>query len=81
MRTQAHRSRVREEICRLGPEGQDVSSLFLSVLLHAGADFFTLFLWELIGTPYALAVRDRTVIYHLAYSPDGTLASIEKIKP
>jgi hypothetical protein len=52
-----------------------------TVLLHAGADFFTLFLWELIGTPYELAVRDRTVIYHLAYSPDGKLASIEKIKP
>lgn len=52
-----------------------------TVLLHAGADFFTLFLWELIGTPYELAVRDRTVIYHLAYNPDGKLASIEKIKP
>ena len=52
-----------------------------TVLLHAGADIFTLFLWELIGTPYELAVRDRTVIYHLAYNPDGKLASIEKIKP
>jgi hypothetical protein len=52
-----------------------------TVILHAGADFFTLFLWELIGTPYELAVRDRPVIYHLAYNPDGKLASIEKIKP
>ncbi len=52
-----------------------------TVLLHAGADFFTFFFWELIGTPYELAVRDRTVIYHLAYNPDGKLASIEKIKP
>jgi hypothetical protein len=52
-----------------------------TVILHAGADFFTLCLWELIGTPYELAVRDRTVIYHLAYNPDGKLASIEKIKP
>ena len=52
-----------------------------TVLLHAGADFFTLFLWELIGTPYELAVRDRIVIYHLAYNSDGKLASIEKIKP
>jgi hypothetical protein len=52
-----------------------------TVLLHAGADFITLFLWELIGTPYELAVRDRTVIYHLAYNQDGKLTSIEKLKP
>jgi hypothetical protein len=52
-----------------------------TVLGHLGADLVTAFLWELIGTPYELAVRDRVVIYHLAYNPDGKLATIEKIKP
>ena len=52
-----------------------------TVVLHLGADLVTAFLWELVGTPYELAVRDRTAIYHLTYSPNGTLESIEKIKP
>jgi hypothetical protein len=52
-----------------------------TVILHLGADVVTAFLWELVGTPYELAVRDRTVVYHLAYNQDGKLASIEKIKP
>ena len=46
-----------------------------------GADLVTVFLWELVGTPYELAVRDRKVIYHLAYNPDGTLCSVKMIKP
>ena len=52
-----------------------------TVVLHLGADLVTGFLWELVGTPYELAVRDRTVIYHLAYNAEGKLESIEKIKP
>ena len=47
---------------------------------HLGADFFTLCLWEFVGTPYEIAVRDKVVTYHLQYSPQGTLTSIEKIK-
>ena len=52
-----------------------------TVVLHLGADLVTAFLWELVGTPYELAVRDRTVVYHLAYNQDGKLATFEKIKP
>lgn len=52
-----------------------------TVILHLGADLVTLCLWEVVGTPYELAVRDRAVIYHLAYNPDGKLATFEKIKP
>ena len=52
-----------------------------TILLHAGADFFTLFLWELVGTPYEIAMRDKVFVYHLAYNPDGKLATYEKIKP
>ena len=47
---------------------------------HLGADFFTLCLWEFVGTPYEIAVRDKVVTYHLQYSLQGTLTSIEKIK-
>ena len=47
---------------------------------HLGADFFTLCLWEFIGTPYEIAVRDKVVTYHLQYSAEGKLTAIEKIK-
>lgn len=52
-----------------------------TVLFHLGADVVTLGLWELVGTPYELAVRDKTVTYRLAYNPDGKLATFEKMKP
>ena len=51
-----------------------------TVLFHLGADVMTLGLWELVGTPYELAVRDRAVTYHLAYNPDGKLVTFEKMK-
>ncbi len=47
---------------------------------HLGADFFTLCLWEFIGSPYEIAVRDKVVTYHLQYSAEGKLTAIEKIK-
>jgi hypothetical protein len=52
-----------------------------TVLFHLGADVFTLGLWELAGTPYELAVRDKAVTYHLAYNQDGKLLTYEKMKP
>ena len=33
------------------------------------------------GTPYEIAMRDKVFVYHLAYNPDGKLATYEKIKP
>jgi hypothetical protein len=65
----------------LDPEAHRTWVKVGTVILHLGADVVTAFLWELVGTPYELAVRDRTVVYHLAYNQDGKLASIEKIKP
>ena len=65
----------------LDPEAHHTWVKVGTVLVHLGADLVTGFLWEFLGTPYELAVRDRVVIYHLAYNPDGNLAAIEKIKP
>lgn len=65
----------------LDPEAHRTWVKVGTVVLHLGADLVTAFLWELVGTPYELAVRDRTVIYHLAYNQDGKLATFEKIKP
>ncbi|HZN44002.1 MAG TPA: hypothetical protein VFB56_01650 [Nitrospiraceae bacterium] len=65
----------------LDPEAHRTWVKVGTVVLHLGADIVTAFLWELVGTPYELAVRDRTFIYHLAYNPDGKLATYEKIKP
>ena len=52
-----------------------------TVLLHLSADVMTLGLWELVGTPYELAVRDKAVTYHLAYTQDGKLVTFGKMKP
>lgn len=65
----------------LDPEAHRTWVKVGTVVVHLGADLVTAFLWEFIGTPYELAVRDRKVIYHLAYNPDGKLSAIEKIKP
>ena len=65
----------------LDPEAHRTWIKVGTVILHLGADLVTAFLWELVGTPYELAVRDRVVIYHLAYNQDGKLATFEKIKP
>ena len=65
----------------LDPEAHRTWVKIGTVVLHLGADLVTAFLWEFVGTPYELAVRDRTVIYHLAYNQDGKLATFEKIKP
>jgi len=66
---------------QLDPEAHRTWVKVSTVIFHLGADLVTAFLWELAGTPYELAMRDRTVIYHLAYNPDGKLATIEKITP
>ena len=65
----------------LDPQAHKTWVIVGTVVLHLGADLVTTFLWELVGTPYELAVRDRKVIYHLTYNPDGKLSAIEKIKP
>lgn len=65
----------------LDPEAHRTWVKVGTVVVHLGADLVTAFLWELVGTPYELAVRDRKVIYHLAYNPDGKLMAIEKIQP
>jgi len=65
----------------LDPEAHSTWVKVGTVVVHLGADIFTGFLWELVGTPYELAVRDRKFVYHLTYNPDGKLSTIEKIKP
>ena len=66
---------------QLDPEAHKTWLKVGTVIVHLGADLVTAFLWELVGTPYELAVRDRIVIYHLTYNTDGKLTTIEKIKP
>lgn len=64
----------------LDPDAHKTWTKVGTVVLHLGADIVTGFAWELAGTPYELAVRDRVVVYHLQYSPEGKLTAIEKIK-
>lgn len=64
----------------LDPEAHRTWVKVATAIGHLGADFFTLCLWEFIGTPYEIAVRDKIVTYHLQYSSEGTLTAIEKIK-
>jgi len=62
----------------LDPDAHRGATKFFTALFYAAADFFTLFLTELIFTPAEIAMRDKRVIYHLTYGADGKLSSIEK---
>jgi hypothetical protein len=50
-----------------------------TAIFYLAADLFTLCLWELIGTPIEIAAKDKISVYHLTYSLDGILSSLEKI--
>lgn len=65
----------------LDPDAHTGVTKFFTALFYAAADFFTLFLTELLFTPAELAMKDKLVIYHLTYGPDQKMASIEKLKP
>ncbi|MGH9427903.1 MAG: hypothetical protein ACRD2L_16585 [Terriglobia bacterium] len=65
----------------LDPEAHRTWTKVVTVICYVVADFFTWFLSEFIGTPMELAARDRLVVYHLTYGPDGTLASLEMSEP
>jgi hypothetical protein len=69
-----------EDRYTLDPDAHRTWVKVLTVIFHLGADIVTLFLWELVGTPYEMAVRDRIVTYHLTYGPNGKLIAIEKTK-
>src|SRR4249920_2968837 len=65
----------------LDPHAHRTWTRVLAVICYAVADFFTWFLSQFIGTPMELSARDRLVVYHLTYGPDGTLSSLEKSEP
>lgn len=66
---------------KLDPDAHHWAVKLLTGLFYLAGDVFTLLLTELIFTPLEIAAKDRLVIYHLTYGPDGKLATIEKIKP
>ena len=69
-----------EDKYTLDPDAHRTPVKVLTVLFHLGADLVTLCLWEVVGTPYELAVRDRLATYDLKYNENGKLASFEKRK-
>ena len=69
-----------EDKYTLDPDAHRTPVKILTVLFHLGADLVTLCLWEVVGTPYELAVRDRLATYDLKYNENGKLASFEKRK-
>ena len=69
-----------EDKYTLDPGAHRAAVKVLTVLFHLGADLVTLCLWEVVGTPYELAVRDRLATYDLKYNENGKLASFEKRK-
>jgi hypothetical protein len=65
----------------LDPDAHRIGTKILTVIFYLAADIFTLFLTELLWTPTEIALKDRIVIYHLTYGPDGKLSLVEKLKP
>ena len=66
---------------KLDPDAHGGVAKFFTGFFYFAADFFTLCLTEFIFTPMEIAFRDKLVIYHLTYSPDGKMTAMEKIKP
>lgn len=65
----------------LDPDAHRIGTKILTVIFYLAADIFTLFLTELLWTPTEIALKDRIVVYHLTYGPDGKLSLVEKLKP
>ena len=63
----------------LDPNAHRTGTKVATTIFYLAADLFTLFLWELIGTPLEIAAKDKISVYHLTYSPEGTLSSLEKL--
>ena len=63
----------------LDPDAHRTGTKVVTAIFYIAADLFTLFLWELIGTPLEIAAKDKISVYHLTYSPEGKLTSMEKI--
>jgi hypothetical protein len=63
----------------LDPNAHRTVTKVVTTIFYFAADLFTLCLWELIGTPLEAAAIDKSSVYHLTYSPEGTLSSMEKI--
>jgi hypothetical protein len=63
----------------LDPNAHRTGTKVATAIFYLAADFFTLCLWEFIGTPLEIAARDKIFVYHLTYSPEGILTSLEKI--
>ena len=63
----------------LDPTAHRTVTKVVTTIFYFAADLFTLCLWELIGTPIEIAAKDKISVYHLTYSPEGKLSSLEKI--
>ena len=46
---------------------------------HAGLDLTTLFLWELVATPFELVQTEETYRLLIIYTPDGTVTDVQKL--
>ena len=63
----------------LDPDAHRTGTKVATTIFYLAADFFTLCLWEFVGTPLEIAAKDKISVYHLIYSPDGSLSSMERI--
>lgn len=65
----------------LDPDAHRTWVKVLTMFFHLGATAVTGFIYEVIGTPYEIAARDRIMVYHLTYDTNLRLTAFEKIKP
>lgn len=63
----------------LDPGAHRTGTKVATAIFYIAADLFTVFLWELIGTPLEIAAKDKISVYHLTYSPEEILSAMEKI--
>lgn len=67
-------------VYKLDPDAHPRLARNAAIAGHVVADLLTWGLWEIVGTPLELAVRDKFVTYLVNYGPDGKIETFERIR-
>ena len=60
--------------------GYSTGTKVFRVFFHAAADVFTLFLWEVIGTPAEAVFTGAEIAYEVSYDKDNRIDSLVLLK-
>jgi len=60
--------------------GYTVGTKIMRVFFHGAADFFTLFIWEIVGTPIEAAFTGAETAYEVSYDEENRIDALVLLK-